>query len=59
MLMEILEEAAHECVSDEALAHLKTYKYSSVDKSFISNYILKHYVRYLMYDILECLLTVK
>ncbi|KAH7123693.1 hypothetical protein B0J11DRAFT_435714, partial [Dendryphion nanum] len=39
------ETAAHECVSDEALQHLKTYKYSSVDKSFISRYILKHYVR--------------
>lgn len=25
--------------------HLKSYKYSSVDKSLISNYILKHYVR--------------
>ena len=37
-------EAAHECVSEEALIHLKSYKYSSVDKSFISNYILKHYV---------------
>jgi len=37
--------AAHECVSDEALAHLKTYKYSSIDKSLISQYILKHYVR--------------
>jgi len=24
---------------------LKSYKYSSVDKSFISNYILRHYVR--------------
>ncbi|KAH7060875.1 ethanolaminephosphotransferase 1 [Macrophomina phaseolina] len=35
--------AAHECVSEEALAHLKTYKYSSVDKSFVSRYILKHY----------------
>ncbi|KAF2835547.1 Choline/ethanolaminephosphotransferase [Patellaria atrata CBS 101060] len=35
--------AAHECVSEEALAHLKTYKYSSVDKSLISRYILKHY----------------
>lgn len=35
--------AAHECVSDEALSHLKTYKYSSVDKSLISRYILKHY----------------
>jgi ethanolaminephosphotransferase len=30
-------------VSEEALVHLKSYKYSSVDKSFISNYILKHY----------------
>lgn len=39
------EEAAHECVSEEALVHLKSYKYSSVDKSLISNYILKHYVR--------------
>lgn len=37
-------QAAHECVSEEALVHLKSYKYSSVDKSFISNYILKHYV---------------
>ncbi|KAK7545683.1 ethanolaminephosphotransferase 1 [Phyllosticta paracitricarpa] len=35
--------AAHECVSEEALAHLKTYKYSSVDKSYVSRYILKHY----------------
>jgi ethanolaminephosphotransferase len=39
-----IETAAHECVSDEALSHLKTYKYSSVDKSLISRYILKHYV---------------
>ena len=31
-------------LSDEALAHLKSYKYSSVDKSYISRYILKHYV---------------
>ncbi|RDW73175.1 sn-1,2-diacylglycerol cholinephosphotransferas-like protein [Coleophoma cylindrospora] len=37
------KEAAHECVSEEALVHLKSYKYSSVDKSLISNYILKHY----------------
>ncbi len=27
------------------MAHLKTYKYQSVDKSFISNYILRHYVK--------------
>jgi hypothetical protein len=41
------ETAAHECVSEEALQHLRSYKYSSVDKSFISRYILKHYVRVL------------
>lgn len=35
--------AAHECVSEDALVHLKSYKYSSVDKSLISKYILKHY----------------
>ena len=39
------ETAAHECVSDEALQQLRLYKYSSVDKSLISRYILKHYVR--------------
>ena len=39
------ETAKHECVSEDALQHLKTYKYSSVDQSFISRYILKHYVR--------------
>jgi len=38
-------KAAAECVSEEALSHLKEYKYSSIDKSFISRYILKHYVR--------------
>ncbi|PHH92116.1 hypothetical protein CDD83_8879 [Cordyceps sp. RAO-2017] len=32
--------AAAECISDEALMHLKSYKYSSVDKSPISKYIL-------------------
>ncbi|CAN9297347.1 unnamed protein product [Alternaria alternata] len=37
------ETARHECVSEDALQHLRTYKYSSVDKSFISRYILKHY----------------
>lgn len=36
--------AAAECISEDALVHLKSYKYSSVDKSLISNYILKHYV---------------
>lgn len=43
--MDVTDTAAHECVSEEALAHLKTYKYSSVDKSLISHYILRHYVR--------------
>ncbi|KAL4957845.1 CDP-alcohol phosphatidyltransferase-domain-containing protein [Aspergillus filifer] len=30
-------------LSDDVLLPLKSYKYSSVDKSYISNYILKHY----------------
>ncbi|KAJ9609463.1 hypothetical protein H2200_005790 [Cladophialophora chaetospira] len=30
-------------LSDEAMAHLKTYKYQSIDKSWISNHILRHY----------------
>ena len=38
-------EAAHECVSEEALVHLKSYKYSSVDRSLLSYYILNPYVR--------------
>ncbi|KAH6853372.1 CDP-alcohol phosphatidyltransferase-domain-containing protein [Chaetomium sp. MPI-CAGE-AT-0009] len=36
-------EAAAECVSDDALIHLKSYKYSAVDKSPISHYILRPY----------------
>lgn len=43
-LLATVEEAAAECLSEDALVHLKSYKYSSVDKSYISNYILKHYV---------------
>ncbi|KAL8781091.1 MAG: hypothetical protein Q9213_006173 [Squamulea squamosa] len=39
----IIGEAAHECVCEDALVHLKSYKYSSVDKSLISRYILKYY----------------
>ncbi|KAI5780725.1 sn-1,2-diacylglycerol cholinephosphotransferase-like protein [Peziza echinospora] len=35
--------AAVDSLSYEALSNLKTYKYQAVDKSFISNYILKHY----------------
>lgn len=37
--------AAQDSLSDDALMPLKSYKYSSVDKSFISRYVLKHYVR--------------
>ncbi|KAI1396644.1 CDP-alcohol phosphatidyltransferase [Hypoxylon fuscum] len=37
------KKAAAECVSDDALIHLKSYKYSAVDKSPISNYILRPY----------------
>jgi len=37
-------KAQIECISDDALKHFKTYKYSSVDKSPLSNYVLKHYV---------------
>ena len=40
----VLETAAHECVSEDALVHLKSYKYQSVDKSFLSHYVLRHYV---------------
>ncbi|OTA92535.1 hypothetical protein M434DRAFT_396404 [Hypoxylon sp. CO27-5] len=39
------KKAAAECISDDALIHLKSYKYSAVDKSPISNYILRPYVR--------------
>ena len=38
-------KAGVECISEDALLHLKSYKYSSVDKSPVSRYILKHYVR--------------
>ncbi|KAI9713762.1 MAG: hypothetical protein M1828_001356 [Chrysothrix sp. TS-e1954] len=38
-----MASAAQECISDEALEHLKSYKYSSVDKSYLSRYVLKHY----------------
>jgi ethanolaminephosphotransferase len=37
---------SQDSLSDEVLAPLKSYKYSSVDKSFVSRYILKHYVRF-------------
>lgn len=35
-----------ECISDDALIHLKSYKYSSVDKSPVSKYILGPWVRH-------------
>ncbi|KAK3693737.1 hypothetical protein B0T22DRAFT_48776 [Podospora appendiculata] len=37
------KQAKAECVSDDALIHLKSYQYSAVDKSPISNYILRPY----------------
>jgi hypothetical protein len=36
--------AAADCLTDEALSHLKTYKYSAVDLSPVSHYVLRHYV---------------
>ena len=38
------ETARVECISPDALQHFKTYKYSSVDKSPLSYYVLRHYV---------------
>ncbi|KAH7027619.1 CDP-alcohol phosphatidyltransferase [Microdochium trichocladiopsis] len=35
--------AAAECISDDALIHLKSYQYSAVDKSPVSYYILRPY----------------
>lgn len=37
--------ANQDSLSDEALMPLKTYKYQSVDLSYISRYVLKHYVQ--------------
>ena len=41
----MIGKAQRECVSDDALKHFRTYKYSSVDKSTISQHVLRHYVR--------------
>ncbi|CRG92146.1 putative CDP-alcohol phosphatidyltransferase class-I family protein C22A12,10 [Talaromyces islandicus] len=41
-LFKMVQEAQNS-LSDENLLPLKSYKYSSVDKSYISRYILKHY----------------
>ena len=40
----ISDEIVVDPLADEALIHLKSYKYSSVDKSWISNHVLRHYV---------------
>jgi len=37
------DTAKAECISPDALQHLRTYKYQAVDKSFVSRYILRHY----------------
>ena len=47
ILIALLVTAIQDSLSDDVLLPLKSYKYSSVDKSFISRYILKHYVRHL------------
>ena len=38
------EKATADCISDDALIHLKSYKYSSVDKSPVAKYILGPWV---------------
>lgn len=45
VLMMRTGKAEIECISDDALKHFKTYKYSSVDLSPLSHYVLRHYVR--------------
>ncbi|KAI1342842.1 CDP-alcohol phosphatidyltransferase [Xylariaceae sp. FL0016] len=37
------KKAVAECISEDALIHLKSYKYSAVDKSPVSHYILRPY----------------
>lgn len=44
LLIHSISTETQDSLSDDALLPLKSYKYSSVDKSFISNYILRHYV---------------
>jgi ethanolaminephosphotransferase len=39
------KKAVAECISDDALIHLRSYKYSSVDLSPTSKYILGPWVR--------------
>ena len=43
LIDQLAEKAAAECLSEDALVHLKSYKYSSVDKSLTSYYILQPY----------------
>ncbi|KAI5798969.1 CDP-alcohol phosphatidyltransferase-domain-containing protein [Geopyxis carbonaria] len=37
-----------EFLAEDQLVHLKSYRYQSVDKSLISNYILKHYWNFMV-----------
>lgn len=37
-----------ELLAEDQLIHLKSYRYQAVDKSLISNHILRHYVRPLL-----------
>jgi len=43
-----------DALSPETLSNLKFYKYQSVDKSYVSRYILKYYVR-IKPSYVECL----
>ena len=42
----LTEKGTIDCISDDALIHLRSYKYSSVDKSPVSKYILGPWVRH-------------
>lgn len=44
LMEDVFLAETQDSLSDDALLPLRSYKYSSVDKSFISRYILKHYV---------------
>jgi hypothetical protein len=41
----LTEKNVAECISDDALVHFKSYKYSSVDLSPVSKYVLGPFVR--------------
>lgn len=40
----LTEKNVAECISDDALVHFKSYKYSSVDMSPVSKYVLGPFV---------------